>query len=136
MAVYNVCKNTFPSASTVVIISLLLLQSVVVVTAYDLTILHTNDLSDRMEQFDDNYARCSDDEASNGECFGGFARQATAISDIRGSEENVLLMDAGDQFQGTLWFYYYMGRATSYFMNRLGYDVMVGGGGFCVDFYA
>lgn len=93
-------------------------------TAYDLTILHTNDVADRKEQFDDIYAKCSEDEASNGECFGGFARQATAISDIRGSEENVLLVDAGDQFQGTLWFYYYMGRATSYFMNRLGYDVM------------
>ena len=33
-------------------------------------------------------------------CFGGAARRATAIRQIRAEKENVLLLDAGDQSQG------------------------------------
>ena len=38
---------------------------------------------------------------------------------------NLLLLDAGDQFNGSLWFNYYKGNATSYFMNKVQYDAMV-----------
>lgn len=38
---------------------------------------------------------------------------------------NVLLLDAGDQFQGTVWFNYYKGAEAAYFMNKLGYNAMV-----------
>ena len=95
------------------------------VLTFNLTILHTNDVGDRMEEFDNRLGGCSQDESTNGECYGGVPRQATAINKIRDTEDNVLLLDAGDQFQGTNWFYLYQGEATSYFMNRLGYDVMV-----------
>lgn len=91
--------------------------------AYDLTIIHTNDVHDRMEQFDSGGGSCSEEEASNGECYGGVARRATKINEIRKSVDNVLFLDAGDQFQGTNWFFLYKGEATSYFMNKLGYDV-------------
>ena len=38
---------------------------------------------------------------------------------------NTVLVDAGDQYQGTMWFYKYGGNITAHFMNRVGYDVMV-----------
>jgi 5'-nucleotidase len=33
-------------------------------------------------------------------------------------------LDAGDQYQGTVWFSVHKGQAAGYFMNRLGYDAM------------
>lgn len=47
------------------------------------------------------------------------------MSEIRRKEKNVLLLDAGDQFQGTVWFNYYKGAEAAHFMNKLGYDAMV-----------
>lgn len=38
---------------------------------------------------------------------------------------NTVFVDAGDQYQGTIWFYKYEGNVTVHFMNELGYDVMV-----------
>ncbi|XP_013419065.1 5'-nucleotidase [Lingula anatina] len=92
---------------------------------FDLTILHTNDVHAHIEQFDKYGGRCSEDEAAVGQCFGGVARRTTKINEIRNSERNVILLDAGDQWQGTLWFSIYHGLAATHFMNRLGYDAMV-----------
>lgn len=36
-----------------------------------------------------------------------------------------MVFAAGDQFQGTLWFYVYKGMAAGHFMNKAKYDVMV-----------
>lgn len=49
------------------------------------------------------------------------------MSEIRKKEKNVLFLDAGDQFQGTVWFNYYKGAEAAHFMNKLGYNAMVNG---------
>lgn len=91
-----------------------------------LTIIHTADVSSRFEQFVSSGANCTESQAQMGLCFGGVARRRTAIEKVRNERDdiNVLLLDAGDQFVGA-WFNHYEGRATSHFMNRLGYDAMV-----------
>ncbi|XP_033635028.1 5'-nucleotidase-like [Asterias rubens] len=96
-------------------------------SAYDLTILHTNDVHAHFEQFDKYSTRCDDDESANGQCFGGVARTVTKVRQIRSEVDNVVLLDAGDQFQGTPWFSFYKGKATSHFMNVIGYEVMAFG---------
>ena len=57
--------------------------------------------------------------------FSGVARLHTALDSIRNMPGNTILLDGGDQFQGTLWFNQYKGAAASHFMNRNGYDAMV-----------
>ena len=85
-----------------------------------LRIAHTNDVHARFEQANGNGGTCE------GGCFGGVARRHTVMRQLRNEAgPNILFLDAGDQFQGTLWFVYYEGNATSHFMNRLEYDVMV-----------
>ncbi|XP_071801378.1 snake venom 5'-nucleotidase-like [Asterias amurensis] len=91
---------------------------------FDLTVLHTNDVHARFEQFTDKGGNCKDEDSMDGECYGGVARRVTKVREIRAQEDNVILLDGGDQFQGTMWFYLYKGRATSHFMNAIGYDVM------------
>ncbi|KAJ8356081.1 hypothetical protein SKAU_G00188750 [Synaphobranchus kaupii] len=88
-------------------------------TGLELTLLHTNDVHARVEETNANSGACT-----KGSCFAGVARRFTKIKDIRSREANVLLLDAGDQFQGTVWFNYYKGAEAAYFMNKLGYDAM------------
>ena len=79
-----------------------------------LTILYTNDQHSRIEPFPDN------DPKYPGQ--GGFAKRATLIKEIRKQEENVLLLDAGDIFQGTPYFNYYHGELEFKLMSQMGYD--------------
>ncbi|XP_069028690.1 snake venom 5'-nucleotidase-like [Embiotoca jacksoni] len=88
---------------------------------WDLVLLHTNDVHARVEETSVHSGKCG------GTCFAGVARRATAVKRIRGSESNVLLLDAGDQFQGTVWFNLYKGAEAAHFMNLLRYDAMVFG---------
>lgn len=83
-------------------------------TAYKLTVLHTNDQHSRIEPFDSSYSRNPNQ--------GGFARRATLIQQIRSQEKNVLLLDAGDIFQGTPYFNFYGGELEFKLMSMMGYD--------------
>uniref|UniRef100_A0A8C4DDW2 5'-nucleotidase n=1 Tax=Dicentrarchus labrax TaxID=13489 RepID=A0A8C4DDW2_DICLA len=101
----------------------LLLNSSGTVSTFEVTLLHTNDNHARIEETSKDSGKCS----SSGPCFAGVARRFTKVTEIRKKEKNVLLLDAGDQFQGTVWFNYYKGAEAAYFMNKLGYDVMAFG---------
>ena len=104
------------------------------VIGFDLTILHTNDVHARFLQFNKYGTDCSDKDANLGKCFGGVARRHTKVKEIRSSHDNVIFIDAGDQFLGTVWFTYYAGNATSNFMNKLGYEVTVSNTFIYLDF--
>lgn len=99
----------------------LLLHGSGAVSTFEVTLLHTNDNHARIEETSEDLGKCPD----GGPCFAGVARRFTKVSEIRKKEKNVLLLDAGDQFQGTIWFNYYKGAEAAYFMNKLGYDAMV-----------
>jgi len=92
-----------------------------------LTILHTNDFHARFAPVDRHGAPCTAAENAAGRCLGGAARLATAIAAARARAETALLVDAGDQFQGTLFFNHYKGRLAAEIMTRLGYDAMAVG---------
>ena len=94
---------------------------------YSLTILHTNDFHARFEPISRFDSTCSDEDNTAGECFGGTARLVTAINEARSRSNNTILVDGGDQFQGTLFYNYYKGAMTAEFMNQLGYTAMTVG---------
>ena len=94
---------------------------------FSITILHTNDVHARIDQFDGRGNICDEDEAAEGGCFGGVARRKTAIDAVRADVDNVVLLDGGDQFQGTLFYNQYKGIAAREMMNVLGYDAMAVG---------
>lgn len=91
---------------------------------YSLTILHTNDLHSRIEEVNQYDATCSAKESADQKCFGGVARLKAAIDNERKQAENLLVLDAGDQFQGSLFFTTYKGVYNAEFMNAIGYDAM------------
>jgi 5'-nucleotidase len=79
-----------------------------------LTILHTNDTHSRLEPFPMDGGR--------NQGLGGIAGRAKLITQIRQEEEHVLLLDAGDIFQGTPYFNIYKGEPEIKAMSALGYD--------------
>lgn len=77
-----------------------------------LTILHTNDVHSRLDPFPDGTYKGK----------GGVAARAALIEQIRATEEHVLLLDAGDMFQGTPYFNLYKGEPELRAMTMMGYD--------------
>ncbi|MEM5520237.1 bifunctional metallophosphatase/5'-nucleotidase [Sulfitobacter sp. AS59] len=94
---------------------------------YNLTILHTNDFHARFEPISKYDGPCSSDDNAEGKCFGGTARLVNAIKDAKARTNNYILVDGGDQFQGSLFYTYYKGQMAAEMMNKLGYDGMTVG---------
>lgn len=82
--------------------------------AHKLVILHSNDVHSRIDPFPD------DDKKFPG--MGGMAAKAALIEKIRSEESNVLLLDAGDIFQGTPYFNFYHGELEMKLMSQMRYD--------------
>ncbi len=100
---------------------------------YSLTILHTNDFHARFEPISAYDSGCSAEDNDAGECFGGSARLQTAINEAKTRTNNYILVDGGDQFQGTLFYTYYKGKLAAEMMNQRGYDAMTVGTHDCDD---
>jgi len=96
---------------------------------FTLTILHTNDTHSHIEEYDGSTTTCPAESEAAGLCIGGVARRATLIADLRTSapDGNAILIDAGDSFNGTLYFSVYKGEESARFMNLLGYQAMAVG---------
>ncbi len=94
---------------------------------YSLTILHTNDFHARFEPISKYDSGCGEEDNAEGKCFGGSARLVTALEAAKARTNNHILVDGGDQFQGTLFYTYYKGKLAAEMMNKMGYDAMTVG---------
>lgn len=79
--------------------------------AADLVILQTNDTHSQLDP--------------NDKGLGGIQRRKALIDSIRNAEKNVILVDAGDAVQGTLFFTLYKGEAEIKMLEALGYDLAI-----------
>jgi 5'-nucleotidase len=79
-----------------------------------LVILHTNDVHSRLEPFPMDGGRMQG--------LGGVATRAQVIQQIRSHNNEVLLLDAGDIFQGTPYFNLYNGEPEIKAMSAMKYD--------------
>lgn len=93
------------------ILCLLLAAFIGPATAENLVILHTND------------THSSIDPDENG--IGGVLQRKAIIDSVRKAEKNVLLIDAGDVVQGSLYFKFFRGDVEYPVMNMLGYDIQI-----------
>lgn len=76
-----------------------------------LVILHTNDTHSAIEP--------------NSKDLGGIARRKVLVDSVRDVRENVLLVDAGDAVQGSLYYTLFGGEVERVLMNALGYDIQI-----------
>lgn len=74
-------------------------------------ILHTNDTHSQVDPLADG--------------TGGVARRKALIDSVRAAEPNVILVDAGDAVQGSLFFTLFHGEVEQKLLNLLGYDIQI-----------
>ena len=77
-----------------------------------ITILHTNDMHSHIHPF----------KTGRNKGMGGMAQRAALVKAIRNQEKHVLLLDAGDIFQGTPYFNFYGGELEFKLMSAMKYD--------------
>lgn len=105
-------KNGFKLTMLVMMITCLFVQPVFAKEQTKLTIIHTNDTHANVED--------------NGKSIIGFAKMATYVEQMK-AEGNVVVLDAGDMFQGMPFANMEKGHSIVPIVNEVGYDAMVPG---------
>lgn len=77
-------------------------------------VLHTNDFHSHFEAFPSTHPIWPNQ--------GGILQLGGLIQQIRSEEENVLLFDCGDVFQGTPYFNFFEGKPELQWMEKMGYQ--------------
>lgn len=107
-------KNITLGTGAILLSNSLLAESYAGKRSKRIVILHTNDTHSNIETFPENHSKFPG--------MGGVAKRHTLIQKIRKEEENVLLLDSGDIFQGTPYFNTFHGELEMQLMSTLGYD--------------
>lgn len=79
-------------------------------SAEKLVILHTNDTHSQID-------------SENG--MGGILPRKAIIDSVRQAEKNVILVDAGDIVQGSLYFKFFRGEVEYPLMDKVGYEIRI-----------
>ena len=89
-----------------------------------LTLLHVNDIHSHFEEVNVNTGTCKDDMKMRKECYGGMSRMAGYVQKVRAADPEALLLNAGDYYQGTMWYTIFKYEPVVEFSNLLNYSVM------------
>ncbi len=95
----------------ILIIGMIIAAATPMVAARDLVILHTNDTHSLI--------------LPDGDGRGGVLQRKAIIDSIKNVNKNVLLVDAGDKVQGTLYFKFFKGDVEYPLQNMLGVDISI-----------
>ncbi|XP_045454113.1 apyrase-like [Melitaea cinxia] len=89
---------------------------------FELNIVHYNDFHAHFDEILPTGSPCN---PTVGDCIGGFSRLYTAIRQAMEDEPDSLLLNAGDTFQGTIWYNFLRWNVSQHFMNMLPHDAHV-----------
>lgn len=91
---------------------------------FTMTVLHTNDVHGRFEEITPDGTRCPQTSAEKGRCVGGIPRQKTLVEDVRRKGGNMVFLNTGDYYQGSLWYYLLGATIVVDAVNYLKHDAM------------
>ncbi|XP_023287861.1 apyrase [Orussus abietinus] len=89
---------------------------------FELSVIHLNDFHARFMQTGPSSGTCY--EEVKDKCLGGIARVYTASHRLMKERRNAIFLNAGDQFQGTLWYTLHRWNVTATFLNMLPHDAL------------
>ncbi|XP_077528278.1 protein 5NUC-like [Haemaphysalis longicornis] len=87
-----------------------------------LTILHTNDIHSRILESDKRGRQCDNETREERKCFGGVARITAKVKKLKEEHEHSLFLNAGDFYQGTLWYSILKYNIVSPVMANMSYN--------------
>ncbi|KAI1161628.1 Metallo-dependent phosphatase-like protein [Nemania serpens] len=88
---------------------------------YNISFYHINDVHAHLDQFSSSGTDCTKPEKG---CYGGYARVKTVLDETRPEHPDSLLLNVGDEFQGTLFYTFYGGEKIAETLNQIGFDAM------------
>ncbi|KAF7563586.1 hypothetical protein G7046_g537 [Stylonectria norvegica] len=88
---------------------------------YNMTFFHVNDVHAHLDEYASSGTDCKDPKKG---CYGGYARIKAKIDELRDDHPDSLTLNAGDEFQGTLFYSFYGGEKIAETINQLGFDAM------------
>ncbi|XP_015191733.1 PREDICTED: apyrase-like [Polistes dominula] len=89
---------------------------------FELSIIHLNDFHARFQQTNPDSSICH--RGQENDCVGGIARVYTAVNQLKKERPNAIFLNAGDHYQGTLWYNVHRWNVTATFMNMLPHDAL------------
>ncbi|KAI4472653.1 hypothetical protein M0802_016609 [Mischocyttarus mexicanus] len=89
---------------------------------FELSIIHLNDFHARFQQTSPTSGICHPGQEKD--CVGGIARVYTAVNQLKEERPNAIFLNAGDHYQGTLWYNVHRWNVTATFMNMLPHDAL------------
>eukprot|EP00095_Tigriopus_kingsejongensis_P003631 maker-scaffold341_size202020-snap-gene-1.15 protein:Tk03631 transcript:maker-scaffold341_size202020-snap-gene-1.15-mRNA-1 annotation:"hypothetical protein DAPPUDRAFT_42388" len=95
--------------------------------AFDLTVLHVNDIHVRLEETNLYAGICKDQDKGGHDCYGGVARLVSAVDQVRAEEPNSVFLNGGDFYQGNVWYTHFKWRIVAHFANILNFTAMAAG---------
>lgn len=107
------------------LLALLLLCLATPSQAFELTVLHTNDVHSMYGGTTEKGTACYAAQCAGG--TGGSVRLKQAVDTVRAAEKNVMLLDAGDEFQGTLFYTKFKGDVAAEILDTLNYTAFTPG---------
>jgi len=97
------------------------------VAAWQLSLLHVNDMHARMEETNKHSSPCAHKDQEANKCYGGVARVATAVAQMKAEDKGsdaVLWINGGDFFQGTMWYTRFRWSMVAQMNAMLDFDAM------------
>ncbi|KAK7952922.1 5'-nucleotidase domain-containing protein [Apiospora saccharicola] len=88
---------------------------------FNVSFYHINDVHAHLDEFGAAGTDCTKPERG---CFGGYARVKTVMEQTRPDHPDSLLLNVGDEFQGTLFYTFYKGEKIAQTLNQMGFDAM------------
>jgi 2',3'-cyclic-nucleotide 2'-phosphodiesterase (5'-nucleotidase family) len=82
---------------------------------------HVNDVHAHLDEFSSTGTDCTRPDRG---CFGGYSRIKTVLDAERPKHPDNLLLNVGDEFQGTLFYSFYGGEKIAQTLNQLDFDAM------------
>ncbi|KAF8253789.1 Metallo-dependent phosphatase, partial [Wilcoxina mikolae CBS 423.85] len=88
---------------------------------YEISFYHINDVHAHLDEFRSSGSSCTNPAKG---CVGGYSRVKTVIDQTRKTHKNSLFLNAGDEFQGTLFYTLFKGDKIAEMLNQLEFDGM------------
>ena len=94
------------------------------VVSWEMSLLHVNDIHARLEETSKYSGPCSVKDKVAGKCFGGIARISSLVKEFKATEKKSIWLNAGDFYQGTVWYSKFKWRPLAQVNNLLDFDAM------------
>ncbi|RSL73787.1 hypothetical protein CEP54_000179 [Fusarium duplospermum] len=88
---------------------------------YNMSFFHVNDIHAHLDEFSSSGTDCTDPKKG---CYGGYARIKHTVDGLRKEYPDNLWLNAGDEFQGTLFYSFYGPEKIAETLNDLEFDAM------------